>query len=249
MGAVLVQRDGPATRLVIDRPERDNSLTAADVRELADRLETAAADPATRVVVLAGAGGTLCTGMDLAEVAGGADAGGGSGFFDLLRRITEIDVTVVAALDGRAVGGGVGLAAACDLVVATERSAFSLPEALWGLLPCNILPFLIRRTGFQRAYAMTLSTATMTAAEARTAGLVDELDTAQGRHLRRLVGRLAKVDRATVGEAKAYCATLSPIGADTREHASATFARLLRTPAVHTRIDNYVRHQRMPWEQ
>ncbi|MFE3599922.1 enoyl-CoA hydratase/isomerase family protein [Streptomyces sp. NPDC059096] len=246
--AVLVDRDGPVTRLVINRPHRQNSLTADDVRLLRDALETAAADPQTRAVVLSGSGGTLCTGMDLASVSTEGDSLGGGEFFDLLHRLTDIPVTVMAAIDGQALGGGVGLAAACDLVVATERSSFALPEALWGLLPCNILPFLVRRTGFQRAYAMTLSTAPVMAADARTFGLVDVLEGAHGQQLRRLLGRVGKLDRATIGAAKTYCASLSPIPDTARAHAGEVFAGLLGSPAVRARIDNYVRHQRMPWE-
>ncbi|MCX4545460.1 enoyl-CoA hydratase-related protein [Streptomyces sp. NBC_01565] len=246
--AVLAERDGPVTRLVINRPHRNNSLTAADVALLRDALECAAADPRTRAVVLEGSGGSLCTGMDLAELSAADDGDAGGEFFDLLHRLTEIPVTVVAAVDGRAVGGGVGLAAACDLVLATERSTFSLPEALWGLLPCNILPFLMRRVGFQRAYAMTLSTAPVTAPDARLFGLVDEVEGPHGQQLRRLLGRVTKLDRPTVAEAKAYCASMSPIPDTARAHAGEVFARLLASPVVRTRIGNYVHHQRMPWE-
>ncbi|MFG2716106.1 enoyl-CoA hydratase-related protein [Streptomyces goshikiensis] len=246
--AVLADQDGPVTRLVINRPHRQNSLTAEDVALLRDALERAAADPRTRAVVLEGSGGSLCTGMDLAELSADDDADAGGEFFDLLRRLTEIPVTVVAAVDGRAVGGGVGLAAACDLVIATERSSFSLPEALWGLLPCNILPFLVRRVGFQRAYAMTLSTASVSAADARLSGLVDEVEGPHGQQLRRLLGRVTKLDRPTVAEAKAYCAGLAPIPDTARAHAGEVFARLLASPVVRTRIDNFVHHQRMPWE-
>ncbi|NEC30354.1 enoyl-CoA hydratase/isomerase family protein [Streptomyces sp. SID8111] len=246
--AVLTDRDGPVVRLVINRPHRRNSLTADDVGLLRDALETAAADPRTRAVVVEGTGGTLCSGMDLAELSADRQTKGGSDFFDLLRRITEVPVTVLASVDGQALGGGVGLAAACDLVLATERSTFALPEALWGLLPCAILPFLMRRVGFQRAYAMTLSTAGVTASDARSFGLVDELEGTHGQQRRRLLGRVTKIDRPTVAEAKAYCARLAPLPDTARDHAADVFARLLDSPVVRTRIDNFVRHQRMPWE-
>ncbi|NUR28322.1 MAG: enoyl-CoA hydratase, partial [Catenulispora sp.] len=98
----------------------------------------------------------------------------GGAFFDLLTRFTQAPVIVAAAVDGRVAGGGVGLVAACDFVVATEASTFGLPEALWGLLPCCVLPFLIRRVGFQRAHAMALTTRPVAGAEAAAWGLVDE---------------------------------------------------------------------------
>ncbi|MEU0990195.1 enoyl-CoA hydratase-related protein [Streptomyces sp. NPDC005953] len=246
--AVLVERDGPVTRLTINRPHRRNSLTPDDVALLRDAVESAAVDPRTRALVLEGSGGTLCTGMDLADISTDEGDSGGGDFFDLLHRLTEVPITVLAKVDGQAAGGGVGLVAACDLVVATDRSSFALPEALWGLLPCNILPFLMRRIGFQRAYAMTLSTAPITASDARAFGLVDELEGEHGQQLRRLLGRVTKIDRSTTAAAKAYCASLAPIPDTARTHAGEVFAQLLAAPAVRTRIDNYVHHQRMPWE-
>src|SRR5690606_26260180 len=166
-------RDGPVVRLVINRPHRRNSLTADDVGLLRDALETAAADPRTRAVVVEGTCGTLCSGMDLAELSADQQTKGGSDVFDLLRRTTAVPATGLASVAGQVLGGGDGLAAAYDLVVAIDRGALALPEAVRGLRPCALLPSLMRRVGVPRAYAMTLSTAGVTPSDARSFGLVD----------------------------------------------------------------------------
>src|SRR5690606_14211407 len=130
----------------------------------------------------------------------------------------------------------------------TERSTCARPEARGGLLPGAGRPVPRRRVGFRRAYARTLSPAGGTASDARSFGLVDELEGTHGQQRRRLLGRVTKIDRPTVAEAKAYCARLAPLPDTARDHAGEVFARLLDSPVVRTRIDNFVRHQRMPWE-
>src|SRR5204863_9100504 len=115
---------------------------------------------------------------------------GGAAFFGLLRRFTTVGRVIVSIVDGRVTGGGVGLVAASDLVYATERSSFGLPEALWGLLPCCVLPFLIRRVGYQPAYAMALSTQPVSAQEALRSHLVDAVADDPTALVRRLAARV-----------------------------------------------------------
>ena len=145
-------------------------------------------------------------------------------------------------------GGGVGLVAASDLVYATERSSFGLPEALWGLLPCCVLPFLIRRVGYQPAHAMTLSTMPVPALRAERYHLVDEVVEDADPVLRRLAVRLSKLDGHTVGDAKRYLGRMWPPPGDPERVATAEFARLVSSPAVQRRIANFANHQQMPWE-
>jgi polyketide biosynthesis enoyl-CoA hydratase PksH len=146
-------------------------------------------------------------------------------------------------------GGGVGLVAAADLVLATERSTFALPEALWGLLPCCVLPFLIRRTGFQRAYAMTLTTRPVGAAEAAGYGLVDDLGADLRALSRRLALRVSKVDRSTVADLKQYAHRLCPLPDGTRELAIGELSRLMGRPVVQDRLSAFAASGRYPWER
>nr|WP_233157898.1 enoyl-CoA hydratase-related protein [Actinokineospora bangkokensis] len=234
-------------RVVLERPVV-NDVVIGDIGAALDRAE---ADPGVRAVVLTGGGGgVFCEGMDFAAADAGATGGDGAGpFFDLLHRFTTTRLVVVAQVDGRVAGGGVGLVAASDFVHATPASTFSLPEALWGLLPCTVLPFLIRRVGQQAAYAATLSTQAVDAAAAHRVRLVDEVTERPDAALRQLVFRLARLPQEVVGDAKRYFAALAPVDVGVRATAVAEFARLMDSPAVRERISAFVHRGRYPWER
>ncbi|MGW7278789.1 enoyl-CoA hydratase-related protein [Streptomyces sp. NPDC054844] len=252
-GAVVVGEERHVLRVTLNRPERHNGINGELLAGLHAALDRAERLPDCRLVVLQGAGGVFSTGMDFAEAsreeAGDEIAGhGGEWFYGLLKRFSTCSRVIVSVVDGRAVGGGVGLVAASDFVFATERSSFALPEALWGLLPACVLPFLIRRTGFQTAYAMTLSTLPVRAAEAARSGLVDELTDDTGPAVRRLGNRLARLDTSTVGRAKEYFRRLWIVDDATERTAVSEFARMMSSPAVRARIGDFAAHQRFPWE-
>lgn len=261
-GTVRVLRQDPAVlRITLSRPERGNTVDSALIADLHEALDSAEKSDTCRLVVLDSPGQVFCNGLDMAESAGefpatsvhegdpGRGAAHGSAFFGLLRRLTEAPRLTLACVDGRVTGGGVGLVAACDLVHTTERGVFSLPEALWGLLPCSVLPFLIRRTGFRTAGAMTLTTLPLTAQEAVDRGLADELSPDAGPLVRRLLSRLTKVDARMIGEAKNYLSALHPVTAETERRAVTEFARLAAQPGVSEGMARFAAEGRYPWER
>jgi polyketide biosynthesis enoyl-CoA hydratase PksH len=186
--------------------------------------------------------------MDVVEASRTESSGRADAFFGLLQRFASIPRLVVACVDGRVSGGGVGLVAASDLVHSTERGVFGLPEAMWGLLPFSVLPFLVRRVGFQVAYSMTLTTLPVTAAEALRWRLVDEVSPDPAALVRKVTARLSKVDDTVVGEAKRYFAALHPITEETKQHAVAEFDRLAGAPRVRERFARFATTGRYPWE-
>ncbi|MFF8401508.1 enoyl-CoA hydratase-related protein [Streptomyces sp. NPDC014846] len=265
-GTVRVQHQDPAVlRITLARPERGNTVDSDLIADLHEALDTAEKSDTCRLVLIDSPGQVFCNGMDMAEAAGedafgpssgstgdeglGPAATDGAGFFRLLRRITELPRLTLACVDGRVAGGGVGLAAACDLVHTTERGVFSLPEALWGLLPCSVLPFLIRRTGFRTAGTMTLTTLPLTAQEAVQRGLADELSPDPGVLVRRLLSRLTKLDGRLIGEAKSYLCALHPLTAETEQRAVTAFARLAAAPGVREGMARFAAEGRYPWER
>lgn len=158
------------------------TLNSAGIARLRADLAAANRDEATRVIVLRGGKETFCRGMDLAEISEGvgddADApwrGATAEFGDLLRELAAQPCITVAVVEGAALGGGVGLAAACDFVVSTEAASFALPELLLGIVPAAILPFLAERIGLARAKRWALSQQSWPPAEANAAGLVDRV--------------------------------------------------------------------------
>jgi enoyl-CoA hydratase/carnithine racemase len=142
-----------------------------------------AAAPRDRGVwLLTGSVGRFCTGMDLSGAAGttpevDASIDAYSRCLDAIRRAPRPTVAVV---NGEVAGGGVGLAVACDMVLATPRSTFALPESVFGLLPSLVLPVLVERIPSQRARLLALSAGSIDAPAAERLGLVDKVVGADG---------------------------------------------------------------------
>jgi enoyl-CoA hydratase/carnithine racemase len=148
-------------------------LDAASMAALTRDLQAALASPAP-IVVLTGANtDTFCLGLAVGSRS--LDAAPTHAFSDLLSAMHQSPKPLLAAVDGRAIGGGMGLACACDWVVATDRASFALPELLWGLVPAIIWPVLTDRMAPHVVRQWTLSAHSRTAADARAAGLVDEM--------------------------------------------------------------------------
>lgn len=251
METTRIETSSAVMTVTLDRREGRNSINGALLRDLHLALDLAQESPECRMVVIAGRDGVFCSGMDFDEAsssAAGAEEGGRL-FVSLLKRFTSIPRVVVAAVDGRVTGGGVGLAAACDFVFATSRSQFSLPEALWGLLPCCVLPFLIRRVGFQKAYAMTIGTQPVFAREAAGFHLVDAVGDDIALLVRKTAMRATKLDEATVRAIKAYFGRLWELSPQVEQAAITELTRLMATPLVRRNITNFVHHKRLPWEE
>ena len=243
---------GLVRRVSLETPDGRNAIDDGLIDRLSRALDDATADPDCRVVVVEGSGGVFSTGMDLVhaggEAAGDDPTGTGGAFFDLLDRFTTVPLVVVALVDGTVAGGGVGVVAASDLVFASERSTFALPEALWGLLPCCVLPFLARRVGFQRAYAMTLTTQPVDADAAQAMGLADDVRADPAIAVRQLAFRAGKLGIETIGSLKTYARTLHPITPATREAAVTELGRLMDLPAVRGNLTAFAEHGRFPWQ-
>lgn len=136
--------EGPVARLTLDSPHNRNALSTALVEQLHNGLARASAEQGVRVVVLGHTGGTFCAGADLSEAsAGSADpadqaADRAREMTRLLRRILELPLPVIAAVDGHVRAGGLGLVGACDIAVAGGASTFALTEARLGVAPSII---------------------------------------------------------------------------------------------------------------
>lgn len=250
--SIRLEAIGPQLVVTLARPQKNNSIDDVLLRELHLALDVAERTRECRVVVLQGQDGVFCTGLDFESVAKARPeetaTRRGHAFFSLLRRFSQVPRVVVSAVDGPVAAGGVGLVAASDFVFATERATFSLPEALWGLLPCCVLPFLVRRVGFQRAYAMTLSTQPASAAQAWQAALVDELAVDLGAHVRKLALRVNRIDPSVIGTAKRYFERIVGVSSEVEHIALSEFDKLMSSQSVRDNIERFVTTRRFPWE-
>lgn len=178
MSSVLVRRDGSVAVLVLNRAARRNALDAPTRTALLGALHTADADPEVRAVVLTGEGHGFCAGQDLSAVDELEDARRtvALGYNPLVRAIVGSDKPVVAAVNGAAVGAGMGLALACDHVVAAEQATLSCAFGRMALVPdTGTSWFLVRALGHRRAFELATSGRAVPAAEALALGLVDEV--------------------------------------------------------------------------
>lgn len=179
--AVLEERieDGVAV-LTLDRPTRRNALSTELIAALHGALERAEADDTVRAVVIAGNGPVFCAGGDLAGGLGGGEGlvdgeAGRRAYGALLARIPRMRRPVVAAVHGDALGGGLGLVAACDLVVVDPAARLGTPEVKVGLFPFVITAALQRVAPRKPLLEMMLTGSTIDAETARSWGLVNRV--------------------------------------------------------------------------
>lgn len=198
-----IQGDSCVT-LVIDRPERRNALTNAMYAELDLALQAAQADPDCKAVILTGSGGHFTAGNDLSEFQSARGAGD-SPALAFLRRLAGIDVPVIAAVEGRAVGVGVTLLQHCDFVYAGDDALFSLPFVSLGLCPEGGSSLLMAQmVGARRTAEWLLLGKPFTAREAQDSGFITAA-TASGQaleHARRIAAELASQPGQALRESK-----------------------------------------------
>ena len=164
--------EGPVATITLDSPHNRNALSRQLVTELADRLERAEADADVRVVVVTSADRVFCSGADLSEASADGMSVGTQAIVGLQRSVVAMSKPVVAVVRGPVRAGGIGIVAACDIVLTAEEATFALTEVKLGLAPAVIsLTVLPRLTSRAAAYAC-LSGATFTGAEAVAMGLV-----------------------------------------------------------------------------
>lgn len=204
--AVLYHVEGAVALLTLNRPEKRNALNDAVISGLKRGLRAADGNDQVRVVVLTGAGADFCSGADLAalqKIAESsitenlADAENLMELFALARRVR---VPVVAAVRGRALAGGCGLATACDLVLAAESARFGYPEVKIGFVPAMVMAILRRNVSEKRAFELITRGAELSALEAERIGLVNHVfaDDAFEVEVERYVAGFERVSRSAV---------------------------------------------------
>lgn len=172
--------DGVLT-LTLDRPDKRNALSRALIAALHTELEQADLEAGVRVIVLQGAGPDFCAGADLAELLASRDRTLAENERDALElghlflRLRSLPYPVIASVQGRALAGGAGLVAAADLVVAADDAKFGFPEIKRGFVPAMVMALLRRQVGERLAFDLVATGRTLSAAEAREAGLITEV--------------------------------------------------------------------------
>src|SRR5262245_4568048 len=181
MSNVEIAREGFLARVTLNRPELHNAFDEGLIQGLYDTFTALGEDAAVRAVVLTGAGRSFSAGADLNWMRRAASYDDERNRADaralelMLRTIDECPKPVVAMVNGAAIGGGVGLVAACDIAIAAEGAQFATSEVRLGILPAVIAPFVLRALGPREARRWFLTAERFGAEEARRIGLVHEV--------------------------------------------------------------------------
>ena len=166
----------------------------------------------------------------------------------LLALINQAPCPVIALVDGPARGGGVGLVAAADLVLASSQASFALPEALLGLIPAVIFPQVALRLGLPRARLLALSGLPLSAARALEVGLVDEITDDLEAALGRYASRFSRMDRRALAAIKSLSATLFETLPEYSANASSRFFELCRSQETQLRVTRFLSGE-TPWPE
>jgi methylglutaconyl-CoA hydratase len=207
---VLYSIEGAVARITLNRPEKRNALNDAVIGGIKERLRNAAADKNVRVVVISGAGKDFCSGADLSalqKVAGASVAENSEDarlLIELFLLIRALQVPVVAAVTGRALAGGCGLATACDLVLASASARFGYPEVKIGFVPAMVMAILRRNVSEKRAFELITRGAEISAEQAREFGLVNQVfaDESFEADVRAYVSEFEKMSASAMGLTK-----------------------------------------------
>ena len=207
---VLYQVDGAIARVTLNRPEKRNALNDGVIAGLKASLVRANEDEAVRAVVISGAGNDFCSGADLEALQKIASASveenleDASSLMKLFLLIRQVQVPVIAAVHGRALAGGCGLATACDIVLAAQSARFGYPEVKIGFVPAMVMAILRRNVSEKRTFELVTLGAEISAQEAERIGIVNKVFADEGLADEALnyARRFEKVSRSAVSLSK-----------------------------------------------
>lgn len=177
---LAIERAGAVATIWMNRPEVHNAFNETVIEELDAAVQALGADAQVRVVVLAGRGRSFSAGADLNWMQRLASASEAENLQDarrfaaMLRRVATLAKPTIARVHGAALGGGVGLAAACDLCVAGDEATFAMTEVRLGLIPAVIGPYVVRAIGVRQSLRYMQTAERIGAARAVELGLAHE---------------------------------------------------------------------------
>ena len=178
---IEIQISGPVAHITLNRPERHNALILEMIVELDQALDEVSGRNDLLFMVLSGNGRSFCAGADLNWFYGSDENNQEENavrykhLADLLLKLYQLPFITIACVRGNVFGGGIGLMAACDFVLAETNTRFMFSEVKLGLLPATILPFVAKRLSVQNLRKWILTGSLVNAPEAYQAGLVDVL--------------------------------------------------------------------------
>lgn len=247
---ILVSNIYGGIKIVINRPQQKNSLSMDLVKELRGAIEATLDDKDVKVIIITGINDKFCTGMDFNQCVSGEHGSDFTVYYmELLKLISTVSKVVVSEVNGEVMAGGMGLVAASDLAVAVPEARFSLSEAIWGIIPAMVAPYLIRKSGFSQAYRMSLTALPITADQALQNGIVDAVGSNTERETRTLLSRIYRMDCSTIERIKSYYRKIWIIDDDMEKLAARESADVILSDKVQKNIYNFINYKKFPWDE
>ena len=234
-----IHHEGPVVRVTLDRPDVRNAFNEQLIAELTAWAESVKPSAAERVAVLAGAGRMFCAGADVNWMAKTIGYSHDENVRDaralarMFAALNTVPMPLIGRIHGAALGGGAGLAAICDIVVAAEDAIFGFTEVKLGILPAVISPFAIAKIGQSAARELFLTGARFSAARAREIGLVHAVveESALDRTIAKYVNDLLTAGPQAVAAAKRLiAAVINRAPDDVQDLTAETIARQRVSP-------------------
>ena len=244
---IQVRFQEPVCFLQFNRPEANNTINDRLIKECRQVLDLC--EESITVVVLEGLPEVFCFGADFQGMANGHQSEEGpEPLYDLWLKLATGPYITVSHIRGKTNAGGMGFVAASDIVIADQTAQFSLSELLFGLFPACVMPFLIRRIGFQKAHYLTLLTKPISVQQALAWGLVDALDAQSGNLLRTHLLRLRRLSKMGILRYKRY---INELDNSLRTSKSLAVTANQEVFSDHRNLDGIFRYMetgQFPWE-
>ena len=206
MSEIIVETENSIATITLNRPEKRNALNDALINSLKNALSEANKNENLRAVVIKGAGKDFCSGADLSALQKIAESDvlenlwDAENLMELFAMIRKIKIPVIAAVKGRALAGGCGLATACDIVLAAESARFGYPEVKIGFVPAMVMAILRRNLSEKRSFELITQGFEFSAEEAEKFGLINHVysDETFDEDVKNYVSAYEKVSRSAV---------------------------------------------------
>jgi methylglutaconyl-CoA hydratase len=259
VSGLRLERDGPFARVTLDRPEVRNAFNAELIAELRSTFESLGTEApvALRGVVLAGAGPTFCAGADIdwmrSAVALGVEDNerDAAALHAMLAAIDRCPAPVVARVQGAALGGGMGLCAVADVVIATADAMFGFTETKLGIIPAVISPFVLAKLGESHARALFATGQRFDAGRALGIGLVHEVvadEAALDARVDEMLAELRSAGPTAARAAKALVRELRALGPEeARQHTIRHIAQQRTSPEGQEGLSAFLEKRPPSW--
>jgi methylglutaconyl-CoA hydratase len=206
MSEILTATENVIFTITLNRPEKRNALNDALISDLKNALREADRNEMFRAIVIRGSGKDFCSGADLSALQKISESdvlenwNDARGLMELFALIRQVKIPVIAAVQGRALAGGCGLATACDIVLATKSARFGYPEVKIGFVPAMVMAILRRNVSEKRAFELTTQGFEFSSEEAREIGLINRVfaDETFDEDVKNYVSVYEKVSRSAV---------------------------------------------------